>query len=128
MNQTSPTPLPADEPADQRIVSAFSRLSPLALGLAIGAVLGSAILAATLYLVAKGGEQVGPHLSLIGQYFSGYTVTVKGSLVGLLYGFLSGFIMGCVIAALRNALLRIYLWTVKFKASLDSANEYMDHM
>jgi fructose-specific phosphotransferase system IIC component len=59
-------------------------------------------LIATIFLVLKGGDVVGPHLALLGQFFIGYQVTFGGSIVGFLYGLLSGFVIGYVIATLYN--------------------------
>jgi hypothetical protein len=64
--------------------------------------LGFAIFLATIILLVKGGEVVGPHLALLGQFFIGYQVTFAGSIIGLLYGFGLGFIMGYIIATLYN--------------------------
>ncbi|MGH9959169.1 MAG: hypothetical protein ACREBC_18910, partial [Pyrinomonadaceae bacterium] len=62
---------------------------------------------ATNWLVLKGGDPVGPHLALLGQFFIGYRVTFVGSLIGFVYGFLSGFTLGYVIATLYNWIVTI---------------------
>jgi protoporphyrinogen oxidase len=85
------------------LAQAFQKIDPVAFGLAVGAVAGSVLLAATLFLVAKGGDPVGPTLALLGQYLPGYRVTVGGSLLGLAYGFLAGFVGGWSFGFLRNA-------------------------
>ena len=72
-----------------------------------GLISGGGLFIATLWLVIKGGEVVGPHLALLGQFFVGYTVTYWGSGIGFLYGFLTGFIAGFTVAILYNWLLRI---------------------
>ena len=61
------------------------------------------------WLVLKGGPigpegeaVVGPHLSLLGQYFMGYQVTFVGSLIGFGYAFVSGFVGGYSVAYLYN--------------------------
>ena len=41
-------------------------------GIAFGLVLGLGLLIATNFLVLKGGEQVGPRLSLLGVYLPGW--------------------------------------------------------
>jgi hypothetical protein len=60
---------------------------------------------ATNWLVVKGGDVVGPHLALLGQYFLGYRVTFVGSLVGFAYAFVVGFVAGYGVS-------RIYNWVV----------------
>ena len=72
-----------------------------------GLVAGVGLFIATNWLVMKGGPVVGPHLSLLGQFFIGYRVTFVGSLVGLAYGFGCGFIAGSLVARLYNWLARL---------------------
>jgi len=61
----------------------------------------------TAWLVIKGGPRVGQHLSLLGQYLIGYSVTWTGSVVGLLYGALIGGIAGWIIARIYNGVVRL---------------------
>ena len=92
-----------DNNAIERLVLIeLMRLNGVILGLVLGLMFGLGIFFATAILVIKGGEQVGPHLALLGQFFIGYQVTWGGSLIGLLYGLLFGFIVGYVIASLYN--------------------------
>jgi hypothetical protein len=56
----------------------------------------------TAWLLVKGGEHVGAHLGLLGQYLIGYTVTWKGSFIGLIYGAVIGGILGWSIGKLYN--------------------------
>jgi hypothetical protein len=71
-------------------------------GIVAGLILGSTIFIATNWLILKGGERIGPHLSLLGQFFIGYAVTFTGSLIGFIYGFGSGFIGGYMVATIYN--------------------------
>lgn len=94
----------------QRILSeAFAKLDTVALGAGVGVLLGGAIWAATMVLLVKGGDHVGAKLSLLSQFFVGYSVTFLGSLVGLLYGFLTGFLFGFAFAFFRNIAMRLHL-------------------
>lgn len=111
---------------DKLIIRAFARLDQFALGVAVGANLGLAILLATIFLILKGGSPIGPNLQLLNQFFVGYSVTLKGSLVGFAYGFVCGFMMGWLVAFLRNTLLNIYLHTVKLKADMASYMDFID--
>ena len=63
---------------------------------------GSLLALATAWLLVQGGEEVGPHLGLLGNYFPGYTVTWPGVAVGFGYGLATGGILGWVIASLYN--------------------------
>jgi hypothetical protein len=71
---------------------------------AVGLLLGLAIFITTNWLVLKGGPVVGPHLSLLGQFFIGYRVTFLGSFVGFGYGLVSGFVAGYFLATVYNAI------------------------
>ncbi len=71
-------------------------------GLVVGLLLGMGIFVATNWLILKGGEDVGPHLSLLGQFFIGYEVTFVGSLIGFAYGAVVGFCGGYLIARIYN--------------------------
>ena len=75
------------------------RLNGVILGIILGLLLGFGIFIATIILLIRGGEVVGPHLALLGQFFIGYRVTFTGSLIGFLYGFGFGFVAGYMIAA-----------------------------
>ena len=113
---------------NELLIQAFARLDKTAMGIAVGALCGLVIFLATIFLVLKGGDVIGPNLGLLGQFFIGYSVTAEGSVVGLLYGFACGFILGWSMAFLRNSLIAIYLYTIKLKAGLSSINDYMDNM
>jgi len=97
------------QPALEEVVlTRLLRLNATVHGLVTGLVAGLGLFIATNWLILKGGEVVGPHLALLGQFFIGYRVTFVGSLIGFAYAFLSGFIGGYGIA-------RIYNWLVVFR-------------
>ena len=113
---------------DEVLIQAFAKLDKVALGLAAGIIMGLGLFLATIILLIKGGNPVGPNLALLGQYFIGYTVTWKGSLVGLAYGGVSGFILGWSTAFLRNFFVAMYVHTVKLKSNLLSMNDFLGHL
>ncbi|MBI9082524.1 MAG: NAD(P)/FAD-dependent oxidoreductase [Desulfobacterales bacterium] len=100
----------------EAVKQTFSPLDAPALGTAVGSVCALLIFAATLWLVLKGGAVVGPNLSLLAQYFPGYSVTLRGTLIGAVYGFTAGFVFGWGIAALRNRLVSVALEKMRRKA------------
>ncbi len=61
--------------ADELLIQALAKLDKVALGIAVGILFGFSVFAATLILVIKGGNQVGPNLGLLSQYFIGYGLT-----------------------------------------------------
>ena len=92
-----------DEKAIEKMVlTRLLRLNAAILGLISGLLVGCGIFLATIFLILKGGETIGPHLALLGQYFIGYRVTVGGSFIAFGYGFITGFVIGYVVAWLYN--------------------------
>jgi tetrahydromethanopterin S-methyltransferase subunit G len=91
---------------EEFLEKAVVRLNAKLLGIVLGLLLGIGLFLATNFLVLKGGPQVGPHLSLLSQFFPGYRVTFFGSVIGLLYGFVVGFVIGAVVGAVYNKVAR----------------------
>jgi len=87
---------------EQIVLVRVMRLNAVAQGVVAGLMVGLGLFLATLWLVLKGGDVVGPHLGLLGQYLIGYDVTLAGSFVGFLYGFLIGFVCGYLVSVLYN--------------------------
>jgi ribose/xylose/arabinose/galactoside ABC-type transport system permease subunit len=75
------------------------KLSPKALGLSLGILLGVALMVTTWIVMAQGG---GGQLVKLHRIFPGYTVSLVGSIIGLVYGFVCGLIDGVIIAWLYN--------------------------
>ena len=78
------------------------RLNGTLLALVLGLMTGLLIFIATNWLVIKGGESIGPHLALLGQFFPGYSVSFLGSLAGLAYGTTLGLVAGWTVARVYN--------------------------
>ena len=94
---------------EQVVLTRLLRLNATVQGLVAGIVAGLAIFIATNWLILKGGHIgpegnpiVGPHLSLLSQFFVGYRVTFLGSIIGFVYAFVLGFITGYGIAVIYN--------------------------
>jgi hypothetical protein len=81
------------------------RLNATIAGLVTGLMAGFALFVATNWLVLKGGAVVGPHLLLLNQFFLGYRVTFRGSLIGFAWAFCLGFAAGFAIVRIYNALV-----------------------
>jgi hypothetical protein len=90
---------------EELIKRAVLRLNGNILGAVIGTISALAIFAATNWLVLKGGEVVGPHMELLGQFFWGYSVTFVGSLIGSAYTFTIGYVCGLLIGWIYNGVL-----------------------
>jgi hypothetical protein len=94
-----------DEQAIEKLVLVrLMRLNAAITGVVFGLLFGLVIFLATNILLIRGGEVVGPHLALLGQFFIGYTVTFVGSCIGFLYAFFLGFAAGYLFAVIYNAL------------------------
>lgn len=96
-----------DNTNEEQLTRAVLRLNGNILSLACGLLGGLGLFVATLWLVIKGGHKVGPHLQLLNQFFFGYSVTVRGSFIGLVYGFVTGYAAGWIVAWIYN---RIAAW------------------
>lgn len=102
------------EPSEQltteeqrRVARALVRLNEHGWGVAFALLAGLGLFTATLLLVIRGGETVGPHLGLLGIYLPGYEVTMTGAVLGLVYGLLLGYAAGFLVGALYNRLVRV---------------------
>ena len=106
----------------------FLKLDRVALGISLGTVIGMALFIATILLVLRGGEPIGPTLRLLGQYFPGYAVTGSGSLLGFLYGFVAGFAGGWILAFTRNSALFLYMVVIRRRANLNLLRRALDYV
>jgi protoporphyrinogen oxidase len=104
----------------------FARMDKLAFATAIGSVSGLIAFLATVWLVVKGGEIVGPRLILLAQYFIGFTVTLRGAFIAFAYSFGWGFLLGWLFAYLRNLSLGYLIYKGKKKAELFSFRDFID--
>jgi hypothetical protein len=92
---------------DQELILVTRTIARIRAGIAAivsAMIAGFALFAATLWLVIKGGPNVGQNLGLLRAYYPGYTVTWTGSFVGLFYGALTGAAVGWCVAWLYNIL------------------------
>ena len=96
------------EALEEIVLTRILRLNAMVQGVVTGLVSGLGIFIATNWLVLKGGDVVGPHLSLLGHFFLGYRVSFVGSLIGFAYGFIVGFTTGYFVA-------RMYNWSATLK-------------
>ena len=87
---------------DQIVLTRVLRLNAVVQGVVTGVVAGLGVFIATNWLVLKGGDVVGPHLSLLSNFFIGYRVSFVGSLIGCTYGFVAGFAVGYFVARMYN--------------------------
>jgi hypothetical protein len=104
---------------------AFAPVHKLAMGVAVGLVCALVIAAVTVFQLLADSPDA-PELSLIGQYFYGYTVSWSGMVVGVFWGFFTGFVAGWFVAFVRNFVLAVWVVTIRAKAEL--SNSFLDHI
>ena len=92
-----------EEQLDKAVVLLNAKL----FGIVLGILLGTGLFLVTNFLVLKGGEHVGAHLSLLANFFPGYRVTFLGSLIGFCYAFVLGFLMGGMIGSVYNKFAKV---------------------
>ena len=108
LNRMSPNrPIGPANPNADPLLREVVRLNSVMMGIVAGMLFGLVIFVATIWLVIKGGPNVGQHLQLLSQFFPGYRVTVLGSFVGLAYGVVTGFAVGFVVGRLYNYIVRL---------------------
>ncbi len=91
----------------QEISHTIARIHANILALIFAIICGLGLFVMTVWLLIKGGPDVGPHLELLGQYFIGYSVTWQGSVVGLFYGVLFGGISGWLVGMIYNLIVAV---------------------
>ncbi len=84
---------------------AVARIQRGVLALVLAVIGGVGLFTMTAWLLIRGGPLVGLHLSLLSQYFPGYSVTWGGSLIGLLYGAVVGGVCGWLIGTIYNGVV-----------------------
>jgi hypothetical protein len=88
------------------IASAVARLRAGIMALVFAFCGGLGLFLATVWLLLRGGRNIGEHLGLLSNYFPGYSVSWVGSLVGLAYGAMVGGVVGYTLAWIYNRLAR----------------------
>lgn len=104
----------------------FAPVDKRAFGVAIGVALALAVAGITVLdlLIAEPWEGLG----LLNNYFTGYSVSWAGALVGAAWGFGVGFCAGWLLAFIRNLTLALSLFMLRTRAELDEASDFLDHI
>jgi len=86
------------------VQASLMRLNARAWGISTGLLLGGGLFLATVFLVIRGGPNVGQHLSMLSVFFPGFSVTWLGAFVGFVYAFVIGYGLGRIIGSVYNRL------------------------
>jgi hypothetical protein len=89
---------------DEALLRAVARLRAGVMAIVFGTTCGVGLWVATVWLVIRGGHNIGAHLGLLRFYFPGYSVTWPGAFIGLGYGILAGGLVGFALAWIYNRL------------------------
>ena len=103
-NATDRNDATAHSGPDENLVlrRAIARIRAGIMAVTFGMTAGAGLFVATIWLVIRGGETVGPHLALLSNYFPGYTVTWWGAFLGAAYAAVLGALVGASIAWIYN--------------------------
>lgn len=93
-----------EELQERALARAVARLRSGVMATVFGLTCGTGLWIATVWLLVRGGERVGQHLSLLRFYFPGYSVSWGGAFLGFAYGAVAGAVVGYVLAWVYNRL------------------------
>ena len=113
-------------PLEDVLAEAFARYDPVALGGAVGFVAAGTIFLATAVLLIKGGEPLGPSLSLLGNYLLGYNVSWAGAVLGAAEAGLVGGLFGGALAGIINLLVGMTETSVFRECQLSCTLDFFD--
>lgn len=120
--------VPPEAILKETLAVVLARIDPVAAGIAVAFVLGGLVAGATFFLLVRGGPHVGATLSLLGQFFPGYSMSVGGSLLGLFWGALAGFLGGWLFAHVSNVAHVLYVSFVERRARLVSLRKLLEYV
>ena len=116
------------EPMPRAVGLLFIPIDKRAFGAAIGTACAVLVVAVTLAVIAGGDADMTKGLTLLANYFSGYSVSVIGAIIGALWAFAVGFVTGWLIAFTRNLSLAVSLFLIRSRAELGETSDFLDHI
>lgn len=109
------------------LVRSFLPLHKRAFGMATGLAAALIVFTATVIATLRGTPEA-QTISLLGEYFAGYTVSWQGAFIGALWGAFTGFNMGWFLAFSRNVFVAVFIAWVRTKAELAQTRDFLDHI
>jgi len=105
----------------------FAPVDKRAFGAAVGAATALGVIALTaVELLARPVPSINPER--LSQYFTGYSVSWTGAVIGGAWGFFTGFCAGWFTAFTRNLVMALSLFMLRSKAELESSQDFLDHI
>lgn len=109
------------------LVLAFAPVHKRHFGTACGA--AAAILVVGLTVVHLVRSPGNPYpLSLLSNYFAGYSVSPTGAVVGGLWAGFAGFVAGWFLAFSRNLTVAVIVFLIRTRATLAANRDFLDHI
>ena len=105
----------------------FLPLHKMALGMAFGVAAALVVFVLTAVYVVR-NPQPAPDLSLLRNYFTGYSVTWGGAFIGAAWAGFTGFVLGWFLAFARNFALATELVFIRARAELTQTRDFLDHI
>jgi hypothetical protein len=105
----------------------FAPLHKRAFGMAIGVASGMLVFVVTAFSTLFPENRTWP-LSLLSEYFAGYTVSWEGAFLGGAWGWFVGFVAGWFAAFCRNLFVALELWLGRTKEELAATRDFLDHI
>ncbi|MEM1145826.1 MAG: hypothetical protein AAGI88_24905, partial [Pseudomonadota bacterium] len=111
-------------------IEVFRRFHRLALGISTGVVCAVVAFLTTLACLLFASETNGlaAFVSLLSQYYPGYSLSAMGCLSAAIYGAGTGLVAGWSFAVLRNALTMAYLRFVAQRMELPALRRILDYL
>ncbi len=121
-------PRPTTSAPDFRdaLAAVFAHYDAVALGAAVGLVSGAVVFLATAVLLIRGGQPLGPTLSLLGHYLLGFEVSWSGAALGFMEAGLGGFLFGFTLARIMNLLVDVIADSVLKECQLQGVLDPLD--
>ncbi len=117
----------AEEELQPVLRLAFARLHKAAFGVATG-VAGALLMGAITLMALVSPAAEGFPLQLLNTYFTGYSVSWPGLIVGMGWGFLVSFVAGWFVAFSRNFALAIIAFNIRVRAEMQATRTFLDHI
>jgi len=109
------------------LVLAFAPVHKRDFGIACGTAAFLLVWVVTVVHVLRSAGDPFP-LSLLSQYFSGYSVSFGGAIVGGLWAGVVGFVAGWFLAFTRNFVIAVSVFLIRTRAMLSANRDFLDHI
>lgn len=126
MTASSAGPRAVEQSVERQLELAFLPLHKRAFGVATGFVSAVLVFGVTLLHMARAEDSY--PLYLLGQYLSGYTVSLQGALVGAFWAGVAGAVAGWFFAFCRNFAMALSAIIVRTRAELAEMRDFLDHI